>query len=373
MEGGETVSLGSWRPKPVAIVLLLVAALVPLGGSPVVAGSGRTLFPGSQAVPNVACDQDTPPGMADQLMANQYEFPPFPTARLTSNLTWAENPFHDANWQFQFHSLWWLLSLTQAWQSTGRVAYLNRALNLAHSWIVLNPRNNPPSPYSWNDHSTALRSIVFTCIAEILPQPRSWLEQSLTLHGETLADPNFYVRQGNHALNQNIGLLEIGCWQNRSDWMALATHRIDVLLPQSVDTQGVTNEGSVGYELYNWERYRVARHELQRCGQALSPDFSRINKMPSFLAYATRPDGAYETIGDTRLGKSVPIDGTIAQYTATLGADGPKPGHTMAVYGAGYVFGRTGWEPSAPTVTRTSSRCASPDRGSSTARQTAVR
>jgi hypothetical protein len=65
--------------------------------------------------------------------------------------------------------------------------------------------------------------------------------------------------------------------------------------------------------------------------------------MPNFLAYATRPDGAYETIGDTRLGKAVPIKGTISQYAATLGTSGPKPPHTMAVYGEGYVFGRTGW------------------------------
>ena len=144
---------------PSPSTLLLAAALVPLGGS-VAAAGGRPLFPASQPLPNVACDQDTPAGMADQLMADRYEFPPFRAAKLPVHLTWAENPFHDANWQFQFHSLWWLLSLTQAWQSTGRVAYLDRALELAHSWVVLNPKDDPPSPYSWNDHSTALRSIV---------------------------------------------------------------------------------------------------------------------------------------------------------------------------------------------------------------------
>jgi hypothetical protein len=315
---------------------------VPSGGS-VAAAGGRTLFPASQPVPNVACDQDTPRGMANQLMSDRYEFPPFATAKLPAHLTWAENPFHDSNWQFQFHSLWWLLSLTDAWQSTGREAYLDRALELAHSWVSLNPKKDPPSPYSWNDHSTALRSIVLTCIAQILPQPRSWLDDALTQHGQTLADSSFYVHHGNHALNQDIGLLEIGCWQNRSDWISLAAHRIHVLLPQSIDTQGVTNEGSVGYELYNWERYRVAKSVLLRCGQTVDSDFARVNRMPGFLAYATRPDGAYETIGDTRLGTSVPINGTIAEYAATLGAHGPTPSHTISVYGAGYVFGRTGW------------------------------
>jgi hypothetical protein len=346
MEGGETVSFRSWRPA-VAVTLLLVAALAPLDGS-VAAAGGRTLFPASQAVPNVACDQKPAPGMANQLLADRYGFPPFPTVKLPEHLTWAEDPFDDLNWQFQLHSLWWLLSLTDAWQHTGRSSYLDRALEIARSWVLRNPRNDPPSRFSWNDHSTALRAIVLTCVAETLPRRIGWLEQALTLHGRTLADRDFYVRRGNHALNQNIGLLEIGCWQKRRSWISLATHRINVLLPQSVDAQGVTNEGSVGYQRYNWERYRVARHELRRCGQPVDPDFARINKMPAFLAYATRPDGAYETIGDTRLGRSIPIEGTIAEYTATLGAKGPRPRHTIGIYDAGYIFGRTGWGTNRP-------------------------
>jgi hypothetical protein len=38
-----------------------------------------------------------------------------------------------------------------------------------------------------------------------------------------LADPGFYVGRGNHALNQDIGLLDVGLTLGRADWIDLAT------------------------------------------------------------------------------------------------------------------------------------------------------
>ena len=49
------------------------------------------------------------------------------------------------------------------------------------------------------------------------------------LHGAVLADPAFYVRTGNHALNQSIGLLDVGCYLGRTDWQGIASRRIDAL------------------------------------------------------------------------------------------------------------------------------------------------
>jgi hypothetical protein len=65
--------------------------------------------------------------------------------------------------------------------------------------------------------------------------------------------------------------------------------------------------------------------------------------MPQFLAHATRPDGSWETLGDTDTTAPVPIAGTWAEFAATKGASGPKPPATLAVYRAGYLFARSGW------------------------------
>ena len=71
-------------------------------------------------------------------------------------------------------------------------------------------------------------SLVLACAADLTPMT-SWLHAALVLHGATLADPAFYVKQGNHALTQAIGLLEIGRVLARSDWMTLAASRINAL------------------------------------------------------------------------------------------------------------------------------------------------
>ena len=162
-------------------------------------------------------------------------------------------------------------------------------------------------------------------------------------HGRLLADPSFYRGYSNHALDQSIGLFDIAVEVGRTDWRDLAISRIGTLLAASVDSQGVTNEQSVGYEYYNWSRYSVARRRIVERGLPVPAVFSRIGRMPAFLAQATLPDGYYEMIGDTGHQAAVRIPGTPAEFAATKGAAGPKPPATVAFYGAGYLFARSGW------------------------------
>ena len=63
--------------------------------------------------------------------------------------------------------------------------------------------------------------MTMACVAEAIGLP-DWLDSGLRRHGAALADPDFYVRVGNHALNQAIGLLDVGCVLGREDWMTLA-------------------------------------------------------------------------------------------------------------------------------------------------------
>ena len=91
----------------------------------------------------------------------------------------------------------------------------------------------------------------------------AWVRDALRTHGAVLADPAFYVDHGNHALNQSRGLLAAGCILGRRDWQRLAARRIAALLAESVDRQGVTNEQSVYYQLYNLEAYRAAADRLR--------------------------------------------------------------------------------------------------------------
>ncbi|TMD27712.1 MAG: hypothetical protein E6I94_09345, partial [Chloroflexi bacterium] len=294
------------------------------------------------------CDAGTNPiPAANRLMANEYRLTPKPTVRLPANPTWRENPFHDNLWQFHYHSLVYVLQLEGAWARTGENRYLDRAVFLLRDWLRDNPRSNPPSPFSWNDHSTAWRAAVLACTAEIVPVS-TWLRQALLLHGSTLADPAFYRRHGNHALNQSIALLDVGHVLNRTDWMQLASARINALIEESVDVQGVTNEQSIGYQLYNYRRYLSAEDRLHACGQPISRAFARVAKMPTFLGWATLPNGEYELIGDTSAAVATSIPGTLAEFAATAGTSGPPPAADFMAYDAGYAFGRTGWGAARP-------------------------
>lgn len=289
---------------------------------------------------------------ADRLLKNRYKLGPRPAVVLPQNPTWRENPFHDRNWLFNYHSLRFVLKLEAAWAKTGRQRYLDRAVFLLKDWLHDNPRSHPRSAAAWEHHATAWRAMVYACTAAILPSS-AWLQGALELHGRVLAEDRVYEDHGNHALNQAIGLLEVGCVLHRAGWLDLAARRINGLVVESVDAQGVTNEQAIGYEYYNYNRYQIAAVRLKACGETRSTLFSRIELMPTFLGWATLPDRAYEQIGDTDAVVAHSIPGTLAEFVATGGVSGPRPADGFKTYRAGYAFGRSGWGDDRPFADET--------------------
>jgi hypothetical protein len=141
-----------------------------------------------------------------------------------------------------------------------------------------------------------------------------------------------------------MGLLALGCSQNVSTWRDLAVQRASDLLARSVDEQGVTDEGSILYQYFNYVWYGSLAHQLDLCGLPRLPLMGRVATMPDFLGYATQPDGNLVAFGDTAPVEKAPtIAGTVSEYATTEGRQGPKPDRTFAVYPRGYAFSRSGW------------------------------
>ncbi len=109
-------------------------------------------------------------------------------ARLPRNPTWAEDPFNDRNWEFQYHSLRFVWDLFEAWRITGDVKPTACAASAHRDWVRDNPPGGGRSDFSWNDHSTAIRTFVLACAAEVAPKAR-WVRDALRTHAATLADP----------------------------------------------------------------------------------------------------------------------------------------------------------------------------------------
>ena len=331
------------RPRTLAGFLIAILAAV-VGATTAAEGATPRRAAIEPAAPRANCSTTVanPLAQADELMADEYQLGPHAMVEIPFPPTWSEDPFGDRNWRSRFHGFEWFVSLVTATRETGEPRYLERALDLARSWLEANPREAPASDFSWKAQSTALRGQALECLARLAPG-REWLEEGMRQHGAALADPAFYVRRGNHALNQNIGLLQIGCHLEREAWIDLAAARIDALLPQSIDADGVVNEQAIGYQLYNFERYSVAHAALVACGRPEPAAYGRVRRIPAYLAHATQPDGRYPQIGDTLDRRALVISGTTAAFAATAGAEGPKPDTEIDVYDRGYIFGRTGW------------------------------
>lgn len=279
---------------------------------------------------------------ADELLANQYALARFPRVSLPEDPRWNEDPVHDPNWPYNLHTLRFANALWAAWVETGVRAYRDRYEFILHDWYRDNPRAHPPSRWSWADHSTAWRGIVYACALERLPG-RAWVREAALLHGRMLADESFFVDHGNHALNQAVGLLELGCALDVGSWRTLAARRIDRLAAESIDVQGVTNEQAIGYQWYNFRRYSQAAAALEACGMTLPSSLGRVERMTGFLAFAALPNGRWELIGDTLNDPLAVLRGTPAEFAATAGASGVRPLSFAALYDAGFAFIRSGW------------------------------
>lgn len=221
-------------------------------------------------------------------------------------------------------------------------------LRLLEQWVKANPITAPAGPYAWNGHTTAIRSEYLACLLS-LGHDDGWFLDTIEVHGDFLANPDNYDGDWNHGLDQNLGLLALGCAADREDWKKVAFDRTARAVGVMVDDQGVSIEQSTTYHHYNHERFLTADKRFENCGMTLPGDMhERVELMPVFTAHSTLPDGTYARLGDALLKLVDPIKNTVAEFAATQGQSGPKPKDRFAVYDAGYVFGRTGWGETRP-------------------------
>lgn len=275
-------------------------------------------------------------------------------------LTWREDPFDNPNWAFNLHTLRFADPLRRVGAGGGegvsdadRAAMLDLYRGLLDDWIRNNPRNNPRSKFSWYDMAVGVRSIGLVCATTVVdadPALEGRLKASMATHAASLMNPKEYRVVGNHALHQNMGLLALGCHSGTDAWKDLALSRSKTLLMRSVDSQGVTDEGSILYQELNYRWYTELRTRIEACDIVPDPYFSNVDKMPDLLAQATGPEGTVVAFGDTSAKKKTQkIPGTVVEYAATQGMSGPKPAQPLfALFNRGYAFSRTGWYDTQP-------------------------
>ena len=289
-----------------------------------------------------------PAGTADEIRAGQLTIAPFPAVTIDpdrdGNINWAQDPFDNPTWVVDFQDGQWIEALVEADLAGGpnADAYRDRAKALLQGWLDQVPAvNRQPN--------------TLICSAEAFPG-QAWIHNRIP--GLLDYQAAHWDGAWNHGLKQDLQLLTAGCaypgqafggqsakWRDVTRQQMIDSFEPNPLGP-AVDAQGVTNEQSTGYANFDFGLWTTAEQDLAACGLA-PPGWitARIAQMPTFLAMATQPDGKLAQLGDTFVIGPRDRPGTALQYPATLGAAGRPPARRVAVYQAGYVFGRSGWSP----------------------------
>lgn len=273
--------------------------------------------------------------VANEIMAGKLTISPFPAVtvdpRRDGDINWNLNSFGDPTWVLDFQQGSWIEQLVAGYLEGGpdAAAYLKRAAQITKSWL-------DAIPVSSRDPLTVI------CIAQAFPG-QAWMTEQIA------PTVNWYAAnwQGayNHGLTQDINLLRIGCAYPAAafggaalSWRKTAVSQmIESFEPNpygpAIDAQGAVNEQATLYEDFVYTLWQKGLPLLKSCGYTL-PGWitARIAKLPDFLSYATQPDGNLVQIGDT--------------YVERPAVD-PAVRGRVAVYDAGYVFGRSGWTPAA--------------------------
>ncbi|MFC0675719.1 heparinase II/III domain-containing protein [Brachybacterium hainanense] len=285
------------------------------------------------------------PKEVEKLLQGRLHMSPHPEWQLPERPTWREDPFEDRNWRFQYHMLRWLEPLRRA-AALGDDSAFEMWLRWVQDWVAKNPPSAPTTPWAWTDMSDGIRAqqlcSASPMIAERTPELMGWLEATIRMHAEHLADPT-NMGNANHALHQQESLFVCGrVLQDEALWQ-LASRRMSGLLREQYDEQGMNAEGATAYHYNNflwWER-ALRRFDLEGLDRPAGAD--RHLHAPEGIAHATKPDGTLVPIGDTDVQDPKRIENPFIEYVTSNGGRGTAPRDLVKVYDAGYVFGRSGW------------------------------
>lgn len=282
--------------------------------------------------------------VAEEILSGKLRLPNHEVFPLPINPKWNEDPFNDRNWKFLYHSLRWLDPVRRAYVETRNRSYAFVYLHYMDSWLKANQERPGSSDFSWHDMAAAHRTgIISAAVATFGAQ--KWLIKSLKQHGEILSNPSFGARRGNHALHVKVGLLIAGDVVNRNDWVTMACARIEELMIDNVDEEGVDREGSMSYQWNNYAWFKEAVDHIKVTQMELPGTFDRLRLMPEFMGFGTPPTKYPVRFGDSDKGSTLRnlADPTV-QYVRTDGAKGAMPTECYKKYNSGYIFGRSTWQ-----------------------------
>lgn len=289
--------------------------------------------------------------------------------RSASTPTWSDDAFNSRSQPMALHAMAWLDDLLVAYRETREIEYLHRAEHIVMDWIARNSTylRRPPSEFSWNDHSTALRATVWVRYWEAWRRSPLWSEDkanrflsSMFAHAAHLADPTFYTRRHNHGMDQDIALLAIAAafpdHKRSRDWIDLAARRVREQIEHLVSPNGVQLEHSPAYQLTTLAHLDELQRFSQKVGISIDahggPLAELLRKMADVATVFILPDGRLAPIGDTWPETMLTEDNSVlgpfaersamVRYVLSAGTRGRTPPALTTMKDDGYAVVRRG-------------------------------
>ncbi len=249
--------------------------------------------------------------VAQDLLGNVWPARGYPLPYLEWPLTWTEDPYHEAYWEFYFYGLRPEAELLYEWETTGYTPYLEKLIAILRSYVAYDATRPVNTVTFDNDHTSAYRTMelinfyVKLKIAHALPSDlEAGLARSLEKLGAFLAEPQHFEADYNHGFNEGIALLLLADnfphMPGASGWRTLALERLQLMLVNTIDADGVEVENSPFYQVYVLGLvYQIAQWAKRYEPTLAAPYSEAATKMLSFTADVTMPNGYLPMLGAT--------------------------------------------------------------------------
>lgn len=282
---------------------------------------------------------------ADLIQEGVWELPRFDPIELDYPPSWTEDPYDEAYWRFIFYGLRPLRHLLGAYEATGDIGYLETLAELLESFA----NGRDASPHLADPHAAAFRTMVQVASygalrrAELLDADiEATLRNSIRTDAAFLADPANFQGGYNHGFTEAAALLLVAeTFPDTEGWGDIAKRRLDGLMVEAVDPDGVEVENSPFYHFYVMGFAAEIAAWAERNDITIPAAFSRrLDNMVDYAAWIVMPNNQVPLIGSSVVRAFV---GNPANALTDLAADHPQLEFVMS-------RGATGEAPEANSV-----------------------
>lgn len=329
----------------------------PATGSPPATGTGLGVPTAAPtAVPRdswcrVVLPQPSSSGRrATRIMAGRVEMGMYGWFPLAQSPAWQPVRTLDASGNTHMHGLHWAIPLLYHGSATGDRAMVDRFYGLLGSWLAAFPPEQR-RPGMHDQHIVAGQRLwTLTCASEQAAAAQQDAAQwSAALRAETSRQlDRFAVGPGtnNVVVYSQSAALAASCLTGDAADAQRALQNLEELADHLVLPDGSDLEGSPHYAFHTYQLLGKGTRIADRCGLPHDRLDAAMARAQEFLAFATRPDGVLETLGDSP-GSRMPLaqlpEQGPAAFAATSGDVGEPPSDRYRVFAGGYAFGRSWW------------------------------